>query len=228
MEDPVLLLMMVLLSGVGTVSMWYRTTWCVGGHRKTTPPPVNYEHPFIHVYVLFVCSSLVIKIVTGSSSLEISVTKKFKKISKRNLPNVGMDGWMDGGTGWQSTQARRAHPSTHPYIRFLLEIVCSFCYAYRCSADICSPYICVSPHTYPQPRPHGYVFPVHISLATPTRICVPPHQRRLVTLLHARRCANRAIHGRFNPVQPAESADHNLRTSTTILYWRHQECAFDK
>ena len=42
------------------------------------------------------------------------------------------------------------------------------------------------------------------------------YQRRLVTLLHARRCANRAIHGRFNPVQPAESADHNLRTSTTI------------
>ena len=25
--------------------------------------------------------------------------KKFKKISKRNLPNVGMGGWMDGGTG---------------------------------------------------------------------------------------------------------------------------------
>ena len=44
-------------------------------------------------------------------------------------------------------------------------------------------------------------------------------QRRLVTLftlLHARRCANHAIHGRFNPVQPAESADHNLRTSKTI------------
>ena len=38
-------------------------------------------------------------------------------------------------------------------------------------------------------------------------------QRRLVILLHARRCANHAIHGRFNPVQPAESADHNLRTS---------------
>ena len=41
-------------------------------------------------------------------------------------------------------------------------------------------------------------------------------QRRLVTLFHARRCANHAIHGHFNPVQPAESADHNLRTSKTI------------
>ena len=52
-------------------------------------------------------------------------------------------------------------------------------------------------------------------------------QRRLVILLHARRCANNAIHGRFNPVQPAESADHNLRTSKASTYWRHQECAFD-
>ena len=41
-------------------------------------------------------------------------------------------------------------------------------------------------------------------------------QRRLVTLLHARRCANHAIHGRFNPVQPAESADHDLRTSKAL------------
>ena len=30
------------------------------------------------------------------------------------------------------------------------------------------------------------------------------------------RCANHAIHGCFNPVQPAESIDHNLRTSKTI------------
>ena len=36
-------------------------------------------------------------------------------------------------------------------------------------------------------------------------------QRRLVTLLHARRCANHAIHDRFNPVLPAESADLILR-----------------
>ena len=42
------------------------------------------------------------------------------------------------------------------------------------------------------------------------------YQRRLVTLLHAWCCTNHTIHGRFNPVQPAESADHNLRTSKTI------------
>ena len=47
-----------------------------------------------------------------------------------------------------------------------------------------------------------------------TYLCT--NQRRLVILLHARRCANHAIHGRFNPVQPAESADHNLRTSKAI------------
>ena len=35
-------------------------------------------------------------------------------------------------------------------------------------------------------------------------------ERRLVTLLHARHCANHAIHGCFNPVQPTESADHKL------------------
>ena len=40
-------------------------------------------------------------------------------------------------------------------------------------------------------------------------------QRRLVILLHARRCANHSIHGRFNP---AESADHYLRTSRVKLY----------
>ena len=39
---------------------------------------------------------------------------------------------------------------------------------------------------------------------------------RLVILLHAWRCANHAIHGRFNPVQPTDSADHDLRTSKTI------------
>ena len=46
------------------------------------------------------------------------------------------------------------------------------------------------------------------------RVC----QTRLVTLLYARRCANHAIHGRFNPVQPAESADHNLRTRKGSTY----------
>ena len=38
----------------------------------------------------------------------------------------------------------------------------------------------------------------------------------MVALLHARHCANHAIHGRFNPVQPAVSADNNLHTSKTI------------
>ena len=56
----------------------------------------------------------------------------------------------------------------------------------------------------------------YIHNATPFYCCTTLAQRRLVTLLHARCCTNRAIHGRFNPVQPAESADHNLRTSTTI------------
>ena len=40
--------------------------------------------------------------------------------------------------------------------------------------------------------------------------------QRLVILLHAWRCTNYAILGRFNPVQPAESADHNLHTSEVI------------
>ena len=39
-------------------------------------------------------------------------------------------------------------------------------------------------------------------------------QRRLVTLLHARCCANHAIHGRFNP----------LSQQIRYTYWRHQEC----
>ena len=35
-------------------------------------------------------------------------------------------------------------------------------------------------------------------------------------------------HGRFNPVQPTESADHILPTSKTIhTDVRHQECAFN-
>ena len=42
--------------------------------------------------------------------------------------------------------------------------------------------------------------------------------RRLVKLLlHARRCANHAIHGRFNPL-----SQHYVRANL-----RHQECAFD-
>ena len=53
------------------------------------------------------------------------------------------------------------------------------------------------------------------------------YQSRLVILLYTWRCANHAIYGRFNPVQPAESAYHNLRTYKASTYWRHQECAFD-
>ena len=43
------------------------------------------------------------------------IIKKFKKISKRNLPNVGMAGWMDELAD-KSTQTRRAHSTTYSYI----------------------------------------------------------------------------------------------------------------
>ena len=74
-----------------------------------------------------------------------------------------------------------------------------------------------------------YQFPIYtcglfIASTPPNNICctfrcsisvlsVTRPQRRLVTLLHARHCASHAIHGRFNPVQPAKSPDHNLHMS---------------
>ena len=56
------------------------------------------------------------KVYYGSSKR--AETRNYKRFLKRNLPNVE----MDGGTGWRSTQTRRAHSTTllhshnHPYI----------------------------------------------------------------------------------------------------------------
>ena len=44
-----------------TISMWYRT-WCVGGHRVTTPSPVNSEYYFVYMF-LPVCSFIYIMLV---------------------------------------------------------------------------------------------------------------------------------------------------------------------
>ena len=101
----------------------------MGGHRVTTPPTVNCEHPFIHTCMFFIshyhnCYNG--KIVTGSSSLEISVTKKFKKISKGNLPNVGMGGWMETLADKVHKQGDHIHPPIPTFGRFLLEIVLNF------------------------------------------------------------------------------------------------------
>ena len=59
------------------------------------------------------------------------VFEKFKKISKRNLPNVGMDGWMEALTDKVHKQGEHipqhcyiSHKHMHPCIVAVL-----FCYA---------------------------------------------------------------------------------------------------
>ena len=81
------------------------------------------------------------------------------------------------------------------------------------------PIACTPSSVFLQQLELGDVIPVHLCITTLTSCYI----------IHARRCANHAIHGRFN-FQPSSTRWVSRSWFTyeqNYMHWHHQECAFD-